>query len=62
VPVLNYAELAGLLLGWDPYEVVGIQTHTVPVEPLLERIGIPDPASSAYLQDRPLAVLGGEIG
>ena len=62
VPVLNYAELAGLLLGWDPYDVVGIQTHTVPVEPLLERIGIPDPASPAYLQDRPLAVLGGTAG
>ena len=41
IPVLNYAELAGLLLGWDPYRVVGIQSHTVPVEPLLERIGIP---------------------
>jgi heterodisulfide reductase subunit B len=41
VPVLNYAELAGLLLGWDPYDVVGIQGHSVPVEPVLERIGIP---------------------
>jgi len=30
----------GLLLGWDPYEVVGIQAHTVPVEPLLDKIGI----------------------
>jgi heterodisulfide reductase subunit B len=40
IPVLNYAELAGLLLGWDPYEVVGIQGKVVPVEPLLERIGI----------------------
>ncbi len=41
VPVLNYAELAGLLLGFDPYEQVGIQCHSVPVEPLLDRIGIP---------------------
>jgi heterodisulfide reductase subunit B len=41
VPVLNYAELAGLLLGWDPYEVVGIQSHSVPVEPLLAQLGIP---------------------
>ena len=41
IPVLNYAELAGLLLGWDPYDDVGIQTHAVPVEPLLKRIGIP---------------------
>lgn len=41
IPTLSYTELAGLLLGWDPYEVVGIQTHTVPVEGLLDKIGIP---------------------
>jgi heterodisulfide reductase subunit B len=41
VPVLNYAQLAGLLLGWDPYDVVGVQGHSVPVEPLLDKIGIP---------------------
>jgi heterodisulfide reductase subunit B1 len=41
IPTVTYMELAGLLLGWDPYEVVGIQFHTVPVEPLLEKIGIP---------------------
>jgi heterodisulfide reductase subunit B len=40
VPVLTYSELAGLLLGWDPYEQVGLQFHTVPVEPLLDKIGI----------------------
>ena len=40
IPVLTYQELAGLLLGWDPYDVVGIDSHTVPVEPLLEKIGI----------------------
>ncbi|MBN2078993.1 MAG: heterodisulfide reductase subunit B [Spirochaetes bacterium] len=41
IPVLTYQETAGLLLGWDPYETVGVQFHTVPVEPLLDRIGIP---------------------
>ena len=41
IPTLSYAELAALLLGWDPYEDVGIQSHTVPVEPLLAKIGIP---------------------
>jgi heterodisulfide reductase subunit B len=51
IPVLNYAELAGLLLGWDPYEVVGVQGHTVPVEPLLDRIGIPQSSRPAYLHD-----------
>jgi heterodisulfide reductase subunit B len=41
IPVLSYAELAGVLLGWDPYDVVGIQSHATPVEPLLEKIGVP---------------------
>lgn len=40
IPVLTYQELAGLLLGWDPYDVVGIDSHTVPVEPLLDKMGI----------------------
>ncbi len=50
IPVLTYAELAGLLLGWDPYDVVGIQGHTVPVEPLLERMGIPQSSRPVYLR------------
>ena len=59
IPVLNYAELAGLLLGWDPYETVGIQSHTVPVEPLLDRLGIPQSSSPAYLREgRILAASG----
>jgi heterodisulfide reductase subunit B len=41
IPVLTYMELAGLLLGWRPYQTVGLQFHTVPVEPLLKKIGIP---------------------
>jgi len=52
IPVLNYAQLVGLLLGWDPYDVVGIQGHTVPVEPLLERMGIPQSSRPAYLRER----------
>jgi len=50
VPTLSYAELAGLLLGWDAYDAVGIQCHTVPVEPLLRQIGIPHDAR-AELED-----------
>jgi len=47
IPVITYQEMAGLLLGWDPYEVVGIDFHTVPVEPLLDKMGIPyDPEKS----------------
>jgi heterodisulfide reductase subunit B1 len=49
IPVLSYAELAGLLLGWDAYDVVGIQSHATPVEPLLEKIGVPKSARPAYL-------------
>jgi len=49
VPVLTYMELAGLLMGWDPYEIVGIQFHTVPVEPLLDKIGIPYDESKTWL-------------
>jgi heterodisulfide reductase subunit B len=48
VPVLTYMELAGLLAGWHPYEVVGLQFHTVPVEPLLDKIGIPYDESLAW--------------
>jgi len=50
IPVLNYAELTGLLMGWDPYDAVGIQGHTVPVEPLLDRIGIPYDASRTWTE------------
>ena len=49
VPVFTYMELAGLLLGWDPYDTVGIQFHTVPVEPLLDKIGVPYDESKAWL-------------
>ena len=59
IPVLNYAELVGLLLGWDPYDVVGIQGKTVPVEPLLDRIGIPQSASPAYARDDALTTVAG---
>ena len=53
VPVLSYTELAGLLLGWDPYDVVGIQAHTVPVEPFLDRVGIPYDNAKAWLHGVP---------
>jgi heterodisulfide reductase subunit B len=41
IPVLSYTELTGLLVGWDPYDVVGVQGHTTPIEPFLEKVGIP---------------------
>ncbi|MCE5345013.1 MAG: heterodisulfide reductase subunit B [Bacteroidales bacterium] len=39
IPVLTYEEIAGLLLGYDPWDI-GLQIHQVAVEPLLEKLGI----------------------
>jgi heterodisulfide reductase subunit B len=47
IPVLTYEELAGLVLGYDPWDL-GLQLHQVPVEPLLDKIGIPYDPGSKY--------------
>jgi len=39
IPVLSYEELAGLILGFDPWEI-GLQLHQISVEPLLDKMGI----------------------
>ncbi len=39
IPVLTYEELAGLMLGYDPWDM-GLQLHQVTVEPLLDKTGI----------------------
>ena len=39
IPVLTYEELAGLLLGYNPWDI-GLQAHQVAVEPLLNKLGI----------------------
>lgn len=39
IPVLYFSEMAALALGAGPYEI-GLDMHAVPVEPLLERLGI----------------------
>ena len=39
IPVLTYEELAGLLLGYDPWKL-GFQLHQVQSEPLFNKIGI----------------------
>lgn len=49
IPTVSYTELAGLLLGWDPYGVVGIQAHTTPLEGLLDKIGIPYDRSREWI-------------
>jgi len=47
IPVLTYEEVAGLVLGYDPWDI-GLQTHQVAVEPLLEKIGIPYDLNMKY--------------
>lgn len=39
IPVLTYEELAGLVLGFDPWEI-GLQMHQVSVDLLLNMIGV----------------------
>ncbi|MGQ9620723.1 MAG: heterodisulfide reductase-related iron-sulfur binding cluster [Bacteroidales bacterium] len=39
IPVLTYEELAGLVLGYNPWNL-GLQYHMVQSEPLLDKIGI----------------------
>ncbi len=45
IPVLTYEEMAGLVLGYDPWDL-GMQMHQVAVEPLLDKMGVRyDPAA-----------------
>lgn len=47
IPVLTHEELAGIILGYDPWDI-GLQVHQVPVEPLLDKIGIPYDKDKKY--------------
>ena len=47
IPVLTYEEMAGLLLGYDPWEL-GLQIHQVQSERLLDKIGIPYDPKQKY--------------
>jgi len=48
IPVLTYEEMAGLVLGLNPWEM-GMQIHQVSVEPLLDKIGIQYNRDEKYL-------------
>ncbi len=39
IPVFTYEEVAGLVLGYDPWDL-GLQVHQVAVEPLLDKMGV----------------------
>lgn len=47
IPVLTYEELAGLVLGYDPWKL-GLQLHQVDVEPLLKKMGYEYDSSQKY--------------
>jgi heterodisulfide reductase subunit B len=48
IPVLTYEEMAGLVLGYDPWEL-GMQMHQVNVEPLLDKMGVQYDPAAKYL-------------
>ncbi len=48
IPVLTYEEMAGLVLGYDPW-ALGMQMHQVAVEPLLDKLGIDYDPAAKYL-------------
>ena len=47
IPVLTYEELAGLMLGYNPWDL-GLQMHQVQVDSLLNKIGIPFNAEEKF--------------
>ena len=48
IPVFTYEEVAGLLLGYDPWDL-GLQVHQTAVEPLLDKIGVAYNPDKKYL-------------
>jgi len=48
IPVFTFEEVAGLVLGYDPWDI-GLQVHQVAVEPLLDKMGIDYDPRKKYL-------------
>jgi heterodisulfide reductase subunit B len=48
IPVFTFEEIAGLVLGYDPWDI-GLQIHQVAVEPLLDKMGIGYDPQKKYL-------------
>ena len=46
--MLTYEEMAGLVMGYDPWDL-GLQTHQTPVESLLDKMGFVYDEKSKYL-------------
>jgi len=47
IPVFTFEEVAGLVLGYDPWDL-GLQMHQVSVNPLLDKMGISYDPSMKY--------------
>ncbi len=47
IPVFTYEELAGLVLGYNPWDL-GLQMHQVDCEPVLNKMGIPYDPNDKY--------------
>lgn len=47
IPILTYEEMAGLMLGYNPWDL-GLQVHQISIEPLLDKIGIPYDPEKKY--------------
>lgn len=47
IPILTYEELAGLVLGLNPWDL-GLQYHMVQPEPLLRKLGIEFDSSDKF--------------
>jgi len=56
IPVLTFEELAGLVLGYNPWDL-GLQAHQVAVEPLLDKMGI-----GYILADKHKGIGGADLG
>ncbi len=48
IPVFTYEEVAGLVMGYDPWDL-GLQTHQIGPERVLDKIGIPYDPAKKYL-------------
>ncbi len=48
IPVLTYEEMAGLVMGYEPWEL-GLQMHQIDVESLLDKMGIEYDPATKYL-------------
>lgn len=55
IPVLTYEEMAGLVLGYNPWDL-GLQMHQVNVEPLLDKMGIAyDPKEKYHIDPKAIS-------